>query len=138
MVARNALLAGVPFTTVVIELPQKFQAVNSVSPLNAGVRLLPFSLSCAVASALTGVFTSGLKIPPIFVISVGAILQTVGLALSFALPNGLNVYASQYGFEALAGFGVGLSLSTLLSVTRFVVQKSDLGTYPKRGNIRSC
>jgi len=124
---RSALLAGVPFTVIIIELPQKFQAVNDVSPLAAGVRLLPYSLPCAVASALTGGLTSGLRIPPIYVILTGTILQTIGLALSYALPISLHVPASQYGYEALAGFGVGLTLTTLLSVAPFVVQKSDRG-----------
>lgn len=121
------MLSGVPYTAVIIELPQKFQAVNNVSPLSAGIRLLPFSIPCAIASALTGVFTSSLKVPPIFVIMVGGILQTIGLALSYSLVTGLNLPASQYGFEALAGFGVGLSLTTLLGFTPFVVDKRDRG-----------
>lgn len=125
------MLCGAPYTAVIIELPQKFQAVNDVSPLNAGVRLLPFTIPCAIASALTGAFTSGLKTPPVFVILVGGILQTLGLALSYKLPAGLDVPASQYGFEALAGFGVGLSLTTLLGFTPFVVEKSDRGMCPR-------
>lgn len=132
------MLAGVPFTTVVIELPQKFEAVNGVSPLGAGIRLLPFSLPCAIASALTGVLTSRLKVPPIYVLLWGAILQTLGLALSYGQPIGLDVLASQYGFEALAGFGVGLSLTTLLTVTPSVVQKSDLGRCPWPSMFQMC
>jgi hypothetical protein len=124
---RNALLSGYPYTAIVIELPQKFQAVNNVSPLSAGIRLLPFSIPCAVAAALTGAFTSGLKVPPVFVFFVAGILQTVGLALSYSLVTGLDVPASQYGFEALAGFGVGLCLTTSLVFTPFVVEKSDRG-----------
>jgi len=129
IVQRTALLAGIPFTSVIIELPQQFQAVNNISPLLAGVWILPFSLSCATSSALTGLFTSKLKIPPIIVITVGTGLQTIGLTLLYTLPVSLNISVSHYGFQTLAGFGVGLTLTTLLSLAPFVVSSHDRGRF---------
>ncbi|EPE26976.1 MFS general substrate transporter [Glarea lozoyensis ATCC 20868] len=121
----TALFAGVPFTAIIIEYPQRFQVVNCASSLNAGVRLLPFSLPCALGSALTGGLTSSLRIPPIFVVLAGTILQTVGLALEFSVNTSLRVPAPQYGYEALVGFGVGLTLTTLLSIAGFAVEGPD-------------
>jgi hypothetical protein len=123
----NALLSGVPATTLIIELPQKFQAVNQVSPLVGGVRLLPFSLPMAVASALSGVFTSTLKFTPIYILMAGSLFQTLGMALLYALPVSLCVPASEYGFLALVGFGVGLSLTTLLVLAPAIVEEKDRG-----------
>ena len=126
---RLTLLAGTPFTTVIIELPQRYQAVNNASPLDGGIRLLPFTLSWPFGSALTGPLTSSLKVPPIGVIFLGAVLQTVGLALSYNLTVGLKVPAAQYGFEAMIGFGCGLTLTTLILITPSVVGKKDLGMH---------
>lgn len=45
---------GFPFMGVVVNLPQRYQAVNGVSPLLAGVYLLPLLLCSPLASAVCG------------------------------------------------------------------------------------
>lgn len=57
------------------------------------------------------------KIPPIFLIMIGSGLQIVGFALLSTLTISEVVPASQYGFQVIAGFGVGINLSTLLLIT---------------------
>ncbi|KAL9618383.1 MAG: hypothetical protein Q9160_006891 [Pyrenula sp. 1 TL-2023] len=122
----EALLAGCPVTLLTIELPQRFQAVNNVSPLGAGIRLLPYTLSVAVGSAFCGVFTKRLKMPLYLVVAFGMILQVVGLTLSYTRPISLKSNSSEFGYEVLAGFGVGLSLTVLLLVTPNKAEKRDL------------
>ncbi|KAI0533545.1 putative multidrug resistance protein fnx1 [Xylaria digitata] len=66
-----------------------------------------------------------LKIPPIYVIITGAILQVTGFALIGTLPLDLEVPARFYGYELIAGFGCGLASSLFFLVIPFVVEMRD-------------
>lgn len=68
-----------PFMGVVVNLFQRYQAVNSVPPLLAGVYLLPLLICSPLASAICGLSTSSLKIPPFYLVIAGAILQVLGI-----------------------------------------------------------
>ena len=49
----NTVFMGAPFTVAVISLPEHFQTVNGVSPLTAGIHILPFALSAPVGSTIS-------------------------------------------------------------------------------------
>ncbi|KAF7872250.1 hypothetical protein EAF04_003174 [Stromatinia cepivora] len=125
----TSLLLGVPFTVLVVNIPQKFQTVKGLSPLQAGIRLLPYALVAPIGSFMAnGIMSKAKKFPPVFLVLIGAILQVLGLALYSALDTGTDMNKSQYGFQAIAGFGLGISFGTLVLMTPFSVDLQDLAT----------
>lgn len=118
-------LVGAPFTVAIIQIPLRFQTVNSVSALGAGVRLLPFALASPIGSVLAAGIAGKAKIPPIYFIFLGAILQIVGFSLLSTAPTTTKINPAQYGFQVIAGFGCGVSLASLIVMTPFAIEKHD-------------
>ena len=125
--ASNAFFLGAPFNVVIFSLPQRFQIVNNTSPLGAGIRLLPFTCATPVGSLLSSLMAGKLKIPPIYLVITASCLQVVGFSLLSTLPVVRHISNTQYGYEVIAGFGVGINISTLVLMTPFSVQKRDQG-----------
>lgn len=123
----NTIFSGVPSTVAVIEIPQRFQAVNALSPLQAGLRFLPFALSSPVGAGISSVFVSKLKVPPVVIVILGSILQTIGAALMSTLPASQIIIAENYGYQIILGFRLSLNIAGLMVLTPFVVEKRDLG-----------
>ncbi|CAD6444310.1 497df385-445e-4097-bfd8-b7a1fd65287b [Sclerotinia trifoliorum] len=121
-----AVLSGVPFVTLVIEIPQRIQSISNTSTLIAGVRVLPYTMSIAVGSAITGGLTAKGRIPPLYVLIAATSLQTLGTGLLYSIPVAPHIPASFYGYQVLAGMGVGLGLTTLLNIAPFIVEKQLL------------
>lgn len=112
---------------VIINLPQKFQAVNASSPSAAGFSLLPLLLCSPLASALAGLLVTKLEIAPFYLILGGAALQLVGVGLTSSLPSSQDgIPHAQYGYEVIMGFGFGFGLATLLTMVPMVVKKQDM------------
>lgn len=100
-----------------------------MSPLGAGIRLLPFAVTCAIGSVGTAGVASKAKIPPIYLMLGGSAIQVVGFALLSTAPDTTRVSKAQYGYEAIAGFAVGISLCSLIVMTPFTVEKRDKCSY---------
>ena len=110
-----AFFSGFPFMGVIINLPQRYQAVNNVSSFDAGIYMLPRLLCSPFASAACGYFTSSLKVPPFYLVVIGAILQVLGVGLMISLPSTpLQLQKQQFGFKTVMGIGFGIGLTTLL------------------------
>ncbi|KAL8860209.1 MAG: hypothetical protein Q9178_003473 [Gyalolechia marmorata] len=86
------LLTGAPFTVAVTQLPLKSQAVHGVSPLDAGIRLLPFAILSPIGSGIAAGVAGKGKVPPAFTnyslaVAMSAMVQVrtmgglVGLAI---------------------------------------------------------
>ncbi|KAL9133606.1 MAG: hypothetical protein Q9175_005218 [Cornicularia normoerica] len=60
-VSGTGTFAGVPLPVAVVQITQKSQAANGISPSEAGVRLLPLSLLAPVGAGFAGVFVSELQ-----------------------------------------------------------------------------
>ncbi|KAL2871601.1 major facilitator superfamily domain-containing protein [Aspergillus lucknowensis] len=123
----QAFFLGVPFTMLVIALPQRFQTVNSLSALDAGVRLLPYAMLAPVGSLVSNIIFMRRRVPILLLIA-GATFQVLGLALLVAEPVRESLPARLYGFEILAGFGVGITFGTLVTITPGSVEPRDLAT----------
>ena len=115
---------------VIVSLPQRFQAVNDASALGAGIRLIPYSLVAALGSAVANILCSKKQIPPIYFLLLGGILHVIGLACLSTLPTNGEYPAAGYGYEVLAGAGVGITFGILILTTPFVVDARDLGKLP--------
>lgn len=118
------LCTGPPFMTVLINLPQRFQAVDGETAFEAGIHLLPLLLASPVATAVTGQLAGKLKVPPFYILLFGASMQLlgIGLASSISFTSGKAIY----GYEVIMGFGFGMSLVSLLVFTPMVVKRSDM------------
>lgn len=119
------ILTGGPFTVSVIQIPQRFQAVNRLSSLDAAIRLLPFALSTPCGSAMAPVLAKKAKIPPLYIFLVGSSLQLVGFSLLTTIPGSRSIYMAQYGYQFVAGFGVGINLACLIVMAPFTVEERD-------------
>jgi hypothetical protein len=124
----TAFFIGFPFVAIIVNIPQRAQAVYGDSPLTAGLALLPLLLCSPLATAVSGYLTSNLKVPPIYLILIGAFLQVIGVGLTCSLPTDsfVKITPQQYGYEAIMGIGFGLGLSTLLTLARLVVDERNL------------
>ncbi|KAI0888580.1 drug resistance transporter EmrB/QacA subfamily [Annulohypoxylon maeteangense] len=118
------LCTGPPFMTVLINLPQRFQAVDGASAFEAGIHLLPLLLASPVATVVAGQFAGKFKVPPFYILLFGASMQLlgIGLASSISFTSG----KAMYGYEVIMGFGFGMSLVSLLIFTPMVVKRSDM------------
>ena len=112
---------------IVVLLPQRFQTISSASPLNAGIRLLPYTFGSALGALLANLISSTRKVAVAYILLCGALLQLLGLVLLLTLPTTREFPAKGFGFEALAGMGVGVSFGILVLATPFVANPKDLG-----------
>lgn len=118
-------LTGAPFTVAVIQIPLRFQAVNGLSPLQSGIRLLPFAILSPIGSGIAAGVTGKMKIPPVHVMLVGSAVQIVGFTLLSFSSTTSNISNAQYGYEAIAGFAVGINIACLIVMTPFLVEERD-------------
>ena len=126
----NAFMVGFPFLAIVVNFPQKAQAVNNMSPVDAGLSLLPLLLTSPLATALSGFLTGSMKVPPFYLMMASSVFQLAGVGLTISLPNDItSIPAAQYGYEAIMGIGFGLGLTTLLTFARVVVSEEHLGKF---------
>jgi hypothetical protein len=114
----------------IIMLPQRFQIVSETSALNAGIRLLAFSVTSAIAGGTSNIMSKKARIPFIYTLLLASVLHTVGVAMLSTLPETKHFPVVGYVYEALAGTGVGMTFGILLLATPFVVEPRDLGTLP--------
>ncbi|KAL4981982.1 MFS general substrate transporter [Aspergillus falconensis] len=123
----QSFFLGIPFTMLVIALPQRFQTVNSLSALDAGVRLLPYAMLAPIGSLVSNIIFTRRRVP-IPLLFVGATFQVLGLALLVSEPVRESLPGRLYGYEVLAGFGVGVTFGTLVTITPSSVEPRDLAT----------
>lgn len=78
----------------------------------------------------SGLLTSNGKVPPVYLVTAGAVIQIIGMGLSCSLPtDASNFPLRQYGFEVVMGIGFGLTLSTILNLAPLVADENDLRQY---------
>lgn len=121
-----SFIVGFPFNVMVVNLPQRFQTILDVSPLEAGVRLLPYVLGSSIGAVLANVVCSRLDLAFITMLLAGGILQTIGLPLLATLTSEPNFPRIGYFEETLSGLGVGVTFSILILATPFTADAQDL------------
>ena len=95
----------------------------SNSVLLAGVHLLPLLGACAFGSFVGGAISSK-RNNTAYTLIGAACLQLLGVGLMM-LPDANENGPSQYGFEVLFGFGVGLSLSAATIMTNALMTERN-------------
>ncbi|KAL7951863.1 major facilitator superfamily domain-containing protein [Trichoderma barbatum] len=123
---RNVLCAmlfsfffGAGFFPLVFYLSLYFQAIQGVSAVTAGIKILPLLLSTVVISVLSGGLISVIGyynfiiIPCMILYSVGT-----GMITTFAVHTPLSVW---FGYQVLAGLGIGAGFQAAVLVVQTVL-----------------
>ena len=100
-----------------------------MSPLDAGIRFVPFTLAAPFGSVAAPTIPKTCEIPPIYLVIFASVVQVIGFALLSSLPASQSIEISQYGYEILAGFGCGIAITLLILMTPFSVEDRDKGTF---------
>jgi hypothetical protein len=114
--------------STIVQIPQRFMLVHGLSAIDAGVRLLPFTIVMASTSIVLSIIISKADVPAMLTLIFGAALQIAGVAGLSQSSTGSGIEASVFGFEILAGAGVGLFNVITILLTPRIVDKRDLGT----------
>ncbi|KAJ6782868.1 hypothetical protein PWT90_07962 [Aphanocladium album] len=123
-VIMSTLLTGFIIFTVIVNISLRAQIVNVYSAVKSGVLLLPFMGGSAVGSAAGGAISSKKNLT-FYTLVVASALSMIGTGLMSTIPDGFTPSASQYGYEAILGVGVGLNLSTSTLVTSLQARFED-------------
>ncbi|KAI1413990.1 MFS general substrate transporter [Hypoxylon sp. FL1857] len=116
----NFAFLGGPTIISMFLIPQRFQLIYNTSSLNAGVYLIPFTITIPFGTMFASIIAGKLKVPPIYIIMAGSCLQIVGFALLSTLPSTLEIPARIYGYEIITGWGCGMNFSLLFVMIPFV------------------
>jgi hypothetical protein len=121
------------FTSGTFYLALYFQAVNGMTPLQAGVQMLPYSLGSSLASVPAAWFigfwqerkhdTSGQK----WTIISGLLISTLGFSLLITLKDASSHFA-QICFPLIAGIGIGFLFHAPYQVFVKALHPSELAT----------
>ncbi|KAG8531949.1 uncharacterized protein KY384_003585 [Bacidia gigantensis] len=122
----NTYFAGTILTVCIVQLPQRFTTVNGQSAFQAGVRLLPFGAFIPAGSVLAAILIGRARISPLYILLAGGFLEVIGTALLSQSSAEYHISAAQYGYQILAGTGVGFFNATLVLLVPYVVDKRDL------------
>ena len=126
----HSFFTGASFLAVVINMPARFQVVNSSSPFDAGYRLLTLTICTPLGSTIAVIFTQKLKLAPLYILLVAPIVQVIGLGLMTTIPAQAGSFPSTiYGYEVILGLGFGLSMGTVILISPLVFEKRDSGMY---------
>lgn len=118
---------GAISVTFIFQLPIRYQTVQDLNSLQAGLRLLPFSLSGPMGSIVSAGLCKSLRIPPIYIIIVGSILQVLGIISTSRISTTDVDWNGLYGIEVLIGIGFGFCLGGVTLLIPFVFERGDLG-----------
>jgi putative effector of murein hydrolase len=121
------LCLGGPALITLFQLPQEFQLVHDLSGLDAGVRLIPFTIAMAIGSSIAALVAGKLKVRALYIVIAGACVQVVGFALLSQRRFSMEVSRETYGFQVLAGLGVGANFTMFYLLVPFTIEPRDQG-----------
>ncbi|KAM0163278.1 hypothetical protein ACHAQE_003392 [Botrytis cinerea] len=99
-----------------------------MSPLQAAIRIMPLSVGSATGGISGSIITGTGRIPPIYIMWFYSIVTAIGLGLLTTLPTSVEITSTLYGFEFLAGFGLGGTFSIPMLIIPWVIEARDLST----------
>jgi EmrB/QacA subfamily drug resistance transporter len=121
----NTIVFSFSVFGAVFLLAQFFQVVDHYSPLEAGVRTMPWTMVPMITAPLSSVLIG--KLGPRVIVTVGLALQAGGLAW-FAVTTGTDVpYSTFVPASVMAGFGLGMVLAPTATVVIMGVPDADHG-----------
>jgi EmrB/QacA subfamily drug resistance transporter len=106
-------------------LTQFFQTAQGYSPLEAGLRVLPWTAMPMVVAPIAGALSD--RIGSRSILSVGLALQAVGLAWIAAVSSADVAYASLVGPFIVSGIGMGMFFAPMANVILGAVSPKEEG-----------
>jgi EmrB/QacA subfamily drug resistance transporter len=106
-------------------LTQFFQTAQGYSPLEAGLRVLPWTAMPMVVAPIAGALSDKIGSRPI--LAVGLALQAIGLAWIAAVSTATVGYASLVGPFILSGIGMGMFFAPMANVILSAVKPVEEG-----------
>ncbi|KAI0106918.1 putative multidrug resistance protein fnx1 [Daldinia grandis] len=129
----NSFTTGSVSITCIIQLPIRHQTTVGASPLQAGVRLLPFVLCGPLGVILTASISKNQRIPPLYSALVASIFQMLGLIFISRGPADDPDWAPLYGLEVLVGLGMGMGIGIVTLLIPYVTERRDLAVASAAG-----
>ncbi|KAI1205341.1 putative multidrug resistance protein fnx1 [Annulohypoxylon truncatum] len=129
----NSFMTGSVSVTCIIQLPIRYQTTVGASPLQAGVRLLPFVMCGPIGVTLVAMLSKKRRVPPIYIGLVGSIFQMLGLIFMARGPPNNPDWTPLYGLEVLTGMGMGISIGFVTLLTPYIAEKRDLAVASAAG-----
>ena len=115
----------------IVQIPQRFMVVNSKSPFQAGVRLLPFGAMVPFGSVIAAMLMGRARIAPFYILLSAGVFEIIGTVCLSKMAPHPEIAPAQYGYQVLAGLGVGFFNSALVLLVPHVTEKRDLGEFSK-------
>ena len=106
-------------------LTQFFQTAQGYSPLEAGLRVLPWTAMPMVVAPIAGALSDRIGSRPILAVGLG--LQALGLAWIAAVSTATVGYASLVGPFIVSGIGMGMFFAPMANVILGAVRPSEEG-----------
>ena len=120
-----ALLMSFGLFGSIFLLSQFFQSVQGLSPLDAGLRLLPWTLAPLFVAPLAGALSDRIGGRPLMI--TGLALQATGLAWQAAITQPDAPYTSLIGAFAMTGIGMALFFAPVANVVLSAVAPAEAG-----------
>jgi len=116
-------LAGFTIFAISILLPQRLQIVDQLSPTAAGLRMLPFLVTCPLGTIFSGSAITQWKIPSLYILIFAQIMQFGGVLPLGFLPTSAqqSPSATLYMCQVLIGLGVGASTVASILLLKHIV-----------------
>ncbi|KAF7320017.1 hypothetical protein MKEN_00785700 [Mycena kentingensis (nom. inval.)] len=115
---------NVAFTAGTFFLGLYYQAANGSTPLEAGFKLLPYSLGSSLASMPAAWINSKGPTATNWVVSAGLLISTLGFGLLNLLDERSSVTAEI--FPLVSGIGIGMLFHSPFSVFTRIVGRKDI------------
>ncbi|KAK3302903.1 major facilitator superfamily domain-containing protein [Chaetomium strumarium] len=122
----TSFMTGAVSITCIFQLPLRYQTSAGLDPLQAGVRLIPFSVCGPLGTVVCAALAKGRRVPPIFLAIAGSVMQIIGLVFLARGDPADPDWPGLYGLEVVVGMGFGLCLGAVTLMVPFVVEKRDL------------
>ncbi|KAG7085523.1 hypothetical protein E1B28_003083 [Marasmius oreades] len=119
-----SLTLGAALFTHSIFLPQRIQIVDGLTPITAGVRMLPLLLLLGCLSPFAGaavILTKSYRPLMWFSSSVGAV--GAGLLSTLSVPTS---FSRMYGYETLVGYSIGVTITVSTIIIQICAERRDL------------
>jgi hypothetical protein len=117
---------------MIITIPIRSQAAIGLTALNAGVYLLPYTLSMELGAFLVAMVVKRRRLVPMYLGLLAAVLQLVGVSLLSLGPIEDPAYKAIYGIEVVVGLGVGAAIAVTTLMMPHATEKRDLCTFLPR------